>query len=499
MASRTELRVLALHGLLHLLGYDHDTDAGQMARAEARLRRKGGFGRADRTGLRRSAAPMTPLAALPPRTASPSIVGTVVDGVQRVDAAVASAPAERGGRNDAARPLSRRAACGCSCRRGSLLAIVTVRRPALLARVTGVDAARGLPLLIVGDRAVRAGLRAHDPAAGGPPRSRARARAAAAVVRALAGVLLPLTLALHPARAPAAATAPTAPCIGGRTRAAGHRRGAASRRPRRPAAGTGARPAALAGRVPRNHGARGDDAAPRHRRHRRRGHRRRSAHAGPRAAVLAHAGLPATHSTTSSASSRQGPDPARARPTPSQPITRRCIRPAHFVPETKRVPELLKELQRQRVQSAIVVDEYGGTAGLVTIEDLLEEIVGEIRDEYDVEAEPVVDERDGSFVFSGKRRTSGAGERAARRRSKARASRPSAATAGARRPGAGGGRDASRSTACRSRCSKPSAGASPASASAGSTSSPPSPGSPAREERDSSRSSAGPTRASRPC
>jgi CBS domain containing-hemolysin-like protein len=84
-----------------------------------------------------------------------------------------------------------------------------------------------------------------------------------------------------------------------------------------------------------------------------------------------------------------------------QPITP-LIRPAHFVPETKRVPELLKEFQRKRVQAAIVVDEYGGTAGLVTLEDLLEEIVGEIRDEYDVEVEPVLEEPDGSFVFSGR-------------------------------------------------------------------------------------------------
>jgi putative hemolysin len=78
------------------------------------------------------------------------------------------------------------------------------------------------------------------------------------------------------------------------------------------------------------------------------------------------------------------------------------LRSAHFVPETKRVHDLLKDFQRQQVQSAIVVDEYGGTAGLVTIEDLLEEIVGEIRDEYDVESEPIVDEGDGRFVFSGK-------------------------------------------------------------------------------------------------
>jgi len=78
------------------------------------------------------------------------------------------------------------------------------------------------------------------------------------------------------------------------------------------------------------------------------------------------------------------------------------VRPAVVVPETKRVPELLKLFQRQQTQCAIVVDEYGGTAGLVTIEDLLEEIVGEIRDEYDEEAEPVVEEGTGRYVFRGK-------------------------------------------------------------------------------------------------
>ncbi|MGQ9623200.1 MAG: hemolysin family protein [Candidatus Caldatribacteriaceae bacterium] len=67
---------------------------------------------------------------------------------------------------------------------------------------------------------------------------------------------------------------------------------------------------------------------------------------------------------------------------------REILRPIHFVPSTKKVVELLRELQQQRIHMAIVLDEYGGTAGLVTIEDLLEEIVGEIRDEHDREAPP---------------------------------------------------------------------------------------------------------------
>jgi putative hemolysin len=95
-------------------------------------------------------------------------------------------------------------------------------------------------------------------------------------------------------------------------------------------------------------------------------------------------------------------DPPESGEARLQPDLARFIRPATFVPETKRVAEMLKEFQRKQVQIAIVVDEYGGTAGLVTIEDLLEEIVGEIRDEYDVEVEPVVDEGDGAFVFSAK-------------------------------------------------------------------------------------------------
>lgn len=60
------------------------------------------------------------------------------------------------------------------------------------------------------------------------------------------------------------------------------------------------------------------------------------------------------------------------------------MRPAYFVPETKSADELLKELQQRKVHMAIVVDEYGGTAGLVTIEDIIEEIIGDIQDEYDL-------------------------------------------------------------------------------------------------------------------
>ena len=62
------------------------------------------------------------------------------------------------------------------------------------------------------------------------------------------------------------------------------------------------------------------------------------------------------------------------------------LRPAHFVPGSKKVDELMREMQREKFAMAIVVDEYGGTDGLITMEDLVEEIVGEITDEYDQEA-----------------------------------------------------------------------------------------------------------------
>lgn len=70
-------------------------------------------------------------------------------------------------------------------------------------------------------------------------------------------------------------------------------------------------------------------------------------------------------------------------------ILQDVIRPAFFVPESKKVTELLREFRKGKIHMAIVADEYGGTAGLVTLEDLVEEIVGEIRDEYDIEAPPI--------------------------------------------------------------------------------------------------------------
>jgi CBS domain containing-hemolysin-like protein len=76
------------------------------------------------------------------------------------------------------------------------------------------------------------------------------------------------------------------------------------------------------------------------------------------------------------------------------------MRPAVFVPESKPVDELLREMQTQQTHIAIVVDEYGGTAGLVTIEDVLEEIVGEITDEYDVERPLIEDLPDGALRVS---------------------------------------------------------------------------------------------------
>lgn len=78
------------------------------------------------------------------------------------------------------------------------------------------------------------------------------------------------------------------------------------------------------------------------------------------------------------------------------------LRPSRFVPETKKVAELLKEMQQEKFHMAVAVDEYGGIAGLVTLEDLIEELVGEIVDEYDVD-EPLVERlRDGTLRVDGR-------------------------------------------------------------------------------------------------
>jgi putative hemolysin len=82
---------------------------------------------------------------------------------------------------------------------------------------------------------------------------------------------------------------------------------------------------------------------------------------------------------------------------------RELLRPAYFVPEAKMVDELLAEMQARRVHMAIIVDEYGGVAGLVTLEDIVEEIVGEIQDEYDqAEESPFLELETGEYIFQGR-------------------------------------------------------------------------------------------------
>jgi putative hemolysin len=82
-------------------------------------------------------------------------------------------------------------------------------------------------------------------------------------------------------------------------------------------------------------------------------------------------------------------------------VLRKILHPIHLVPETKKVGPLLKELQKRRTHIALVIDEHGSLTGLVTLEDLIEEIVGDIQDEYDWEERPVERLRDGSLVVEG--------------------------------------------------------------------------------------------------
>jgi CBS domain containing-hemolysin-like protein len=78
------------------------------------------------------------------------------------------------------------------------------------------------------------------------------------------------------------------------------------------------------------------------------------------------------------------------------------IRPPYFVPETKKIDDLLREFQENKVHIAIVVDEFGGTSGLITLEDILEEIVGEINDEYDEDDHQYVRVNTNTYIFEGK-------------------------------------------------------------------------------------------------
>ena len=78
------------------------------------------------------------------------------------------------------------------------------------------------------------------------------------------------------------------------------------------------------------------------------------------------------------------------------------IRPAYFVPETKKIDDLLEEFRTNKIHMAIVVDEFGGTSGLITMEDILEEIVGEISDEYDDDEKQFIHLADGSYIFEAK-------------------------------------------------------------------------------------------------
>jgi CBS domain containing-hemolysin-like protein len=76
------------------------------------------------------------------------------------------------------------------------------------------------------------------------------------------------------------------------------------------------------------------------------------------------------------------------------------IRPAHFIPITKRINELLRELQTQHIQMAVVTNEFGGTTGIVTMEDIIEELVGEIQDEYDEEKPNVEKKSESEFIVN---------------------------------------------------------------------------------------------------
>ena len=81
---------------------------------------------------------------------------------------------------------------------------------------------------------------------------------------------------------------------------------------------------------------------------------------------------------------------------------RPLIRQPYFVPESKLIEDLLRDFQQKRIHFAVVVDEFGGTSGIVTMEDILEEVIGEIKDEFDEEETPTNKIDDHNYMFDGK-------------------------------------------------------------------------------------------------
>ena len=196
-------------------------------------------------------------------------------------------------------------------------------------------------------------------------------------------LVLPVTLVLGFCQSVAALTREHADAAARNSRRSGGRADR-SRPGRRHSPGRRSRPDPVGGRVQRQDRARRHEAAAGDGGRARRRHRRAGGRAAQGETVLADSGVRRFRSTTSREFSTprtfcRCPTPRRTRAR----STRVMRQDVYFVPESKLVSDLLREMQRSNIRMAIVVDEYGGVAGLVTIEDLVEEIVGEIGDEHE--------------------------------------------------------------------------------------------------------------------